>query len=322
MERQRGPDPDYDLGDLQLHRGWEEDEREEAERERQATRKPKPKRFGTAADIEALEAVCGKPYEGNEAAWDAVMKVVKLPLCYQPAVREALAQHRWRNASNPIGYVKSVAMRVGLKSGVNIPDWHGKPKTEVCNTSALGDVWDKNELYRDKGYSQQAYIDMLQNDPSECLEDPDESYLETKLAEMSRLGLVDDDGEIDWAKIGKRAGLNRENSRVFSLKAKGLGRDAALETARTEIGRKKLQAAWRELEPDRKGETILANVREVLRGREIQKSNRQGKIRQRSYVSPAEALQAARKRQMTPVVHDTYETSIKKSYHLRWLQTI
>src|SRR5690349_13966188 len=110
MDKQRGPDPDYDMGDLQFQHGWEETDRVDAERERQAARKPKAKRFSAASDVAALEAVCDKPYEGNEVAWNRVMKALNLPLCYQLGVREGLAQHRWRNAKNPIGYIKTVAI--------------------------------------------------------------------------------------------------------------------------------------------------------------------------------------------------------------------
>ena len=152
MDRPRGPDPDYITTDeIVLDHGWDELDRQEVERDVTKGCLPKPKRFSTPSHIESLVAVSGKSYEGNEEAWNTVMDTVKLPLCYQPAVREALSQHRWRNSQNPVGYVKTVAMRIGLKSGVNTPDWHGKAKQEICTTSAIsGALWGKNELYRDK----------------------------------------------------------------------------------------------------------------------------------------------------------------------------
>jgi hypothetical protein len=321
MDRQRGPDSDYITTDqIVLDHGWQELDREEAIRDARKQRLPKPKRFSTPSSLAALEAVCGKPYEGTEKAWDSVMKVLQLPLRYQPAVREALSQHRWRNAQNPAGYVKSVAMRIGLKSGVNVPDWHGKLKGEVCTTSALGsNRSDKSELYRDKGVSRQEYIETLHYKWAEE-PDPDSWYLESRRRELSSHGLLDRKLEVNWTEIGRRANLSREETRVLALKSKGLGRDAALETAKTEAGRKRLQCAWRNLEPDRKGQTILANVREVLNGRKPLPLQPLDGSKSSSYLPPKQALETARKRQIAPVVHETYESLNNKSYHLRWLQ--
>lgn len=216
MERQRGPDPDYITTDeIVLDHGWQELDREEAERDARKTRRSKAKRFSSANQIEAFESVCEKPYEGSEAAWDAVMNTLELPLCYQPAVREALSQHRWRYAQNPVGYVKTVSMRVGVKSGTNTPDSHGKHKQEVCTFSDLGaGRWDKNELYADSGTTRQDYIENLQYRSTPDY-DPDHDYLEARYLELLQIGLVDLNYKIDWLEIGRRAGLSREKARVL-----------------------------------------------------------------------------------------------------------
>lgn len=69
--------------------------------------------------IAQLGAVARKPlYSGNERAWDAALKVLNVPLKYQPAVGIVLGQHRWRNAQNPRAYVATAAQRLCLSLGL------------------------------------------------------------------------------------------------------------------------------------------------------------------------------------------------------------
>ena len=313
MEKQRGPDPDYVTDDLKLDHGWEETERIDAERGRQAARKPKVQRFSTAKDVEAFEAACGKTYEGNEAAWNTAMDAVKLPLCYQPAVREALSQHRWRNSNNPVGYVKSVAKRIGLKSGANTPDWHGKSPGEACTTSSLRSVLRQEQgQNRVKGVTLKDFIDNTTYQNGGDGYDPDENYLETKKDELLELGLLDRKLNIDLREIGKRARLSREEVRVLGLKMKGWGRDAALASAKTESGRKRLQCVWREFERDRKGPEILMAIRGVMTGQSVSQGTLRPNGRQNEFTPPRKALETALKRQLTPPVRNTDDIWIAK----------
>src|SRR5260370_27786747 len=57
-------------------------------------------------------------YEGHEKEWHSLLNLLRVPLCYFPALREALKQSRWRTADNPQGYVATVTYREATKMGL------------------------------------------------------------------------------------------------------------------------------------------------------------------------------------------------------------
>ena len=60
-------------------------------------------------------------YDGNEPVWDPILELLRLPLCYQPAIAKVLSENRWQQAQNPKGYVASAASRMAL--AMCLPDF-------------------------------------------------------------------------------------------------------------------------------------------------------------------------------------------------------
>ena len=96
------------------------------------------------------------------------------------------------------------------------------------------------------------------------------------------------------------------------LKMKGWGRDAALASAKTESGRKRLQCVWREFERDRKGPEILMAIRGVMTGQSVSQGTLRPNGRQNEFTPPRKALETALKRQLTPPVRNTDDIWIAK----------
>lgn len=60
-------------------------------------------------------AIAHPMYDGNEFAWDPILELLNLPLCYQPAIAQVLSEGRWRGKQNPKAYVATAAYRQGLR---------------------------------------------------------------------------------------------------------------------------------------------------------------------------------------------------------------
>jgi hypothetical protein len=63
-------------------------------------------------------ALAEPAYETNRAAWDELLTLLNLKLCYQPAVASVLKEGRWRTASNPRAYVATASARLALRMGL------------------------------------------------------------------------------------------------------------------------------------------------------------------------------------------------------------
>jgi hypothetical protein len=77
-----------------------------------------PTRVDTGRErVTALfEDVSCKPYyDGSESAWDPILELLNLPLCYQPAIAQVLTEGRWRGKENPKAYVARAAYNQGLR---------------------------------------------------------------------------------------------------------------------------------------------------------------------------------------------------------------
>jgi hypothetical protein len=82
--------------------------------------------------VSHIEQMSKMPTDGHDAEWLHFMSsTLKMPGCYLPAVREVLAQGRWRRhvgaGQNPVGYVKTAAYREALKLGLGM-DRLGEPR--------------------------------------------------------------------------------------------------------------------------------------------------------------------------------------------------
>lgn len=64
--------------------------------------------------VPLFESVVGFDYDERQMEWDRVLSVLRLPLCYQVAVRDVLGQARWRTAKSPQGYVRNASYRQAL----------------------------------------------------------------------------------------------------------------------------------------------------------------------------------------------------------------
>jgi hypothetical protein len=64
--------------------------------------------------IALFDGVSGKPYyDGNQSAWDPILELLNLPLCYQPAIAKVLSEGRWRDTEKPKAYVAKAAYTQG-----------------------------------------------------------------------------------------------------------------------------------------------------------------------------------------------------------------
>jgi hypothetical protein len=212
-------------------------------------------------------------------------------------------------------------MREGIRAGVNTPDWNGKSPHEACTVSSIRGYLgiEQNEVLRDEGRTTEDFIEQQMWDCA-SEDDSDDIDFDGIRSLMVEFGLVDKDGQPSLAAAAKRAGWSRDTVRALSLKAKGCSREEALSMCRSEAGRRRLQAAWRSLEPDRIKPTQVNSLIATLFGCELEKPDPQATVKPRSFIPPWEALAVAKRRQDTPVVHETYESLATKSHHVRWLQ--
>jgi len=174
---------------------------------------------------ELFERATGKPYEGNEKLWNELMGVLKLPLCYVIGTQRVLQQGRWRNAKNPIGYVKSCAMRESLRAGIVPEDYAGKlpPKDAI---------WGDKVRLKDN-----VWIDKIVR----ALDDVGYEPTEEEATE-------DEPSEGDLDALADAAGLSLGARRILKLRADGYSRDRIVnELCSTKRQKDRAIADWKQI---------------------------------------------------------------------------
>ena len=191
-----------------------------------------------------FRAVQKVEYQDGESQWNAVLEFLNLPLCYQPAIKLALADGRWRRAANPKAYVATVAYRIAINEHLfERPidaETLGRDKSEVGPIS---------NVIVDRGYedgrpmSDEDYMDRMWSSYGDW-GDFDWGVIPDWLRAFGDRHTL-----VDWNRVAECAvrkdGMADAVSEVLQLKAIGIPRDAALRAARNDRHRDRLQAAWR-----------------------------------------------------------------------------
>jgi hypothetical protein len=228
--------------------------------------------------LRLLERAAGQPGELDDGEWILLMKALRLPLYYQPAVCAALKQDRWRSAKRPVAYIKAVTereavnlgladdLREGLKLVPSVTGADGEDLSQDAAIDALefrytsthkvggkwraatGTDWDND----DNLTTGEKLINQLPEDLRGTFEWTD---YERQVQEDHGWTVSADPIPIPlWDKIAKRAGLDTYEQKVLEYKSQGISRDRALQFQPSEKSRKQLQAAWRRF--DRKSDKI------------------------------------------------------------------
>ena len=208
----------------------------------------------TQRQLNILKRAATDPPKLNDEEIVALMKSLPLPLCYFSAVQEAVRQGKWRNARNPVGYIRTVAERqaprIGLaddpaeKIHLNVPSidgqrlshdqyldylsYDGPTKQNGIWSAGCPDFGCDDDECTPEGVALSAHERLFGRLPEEflCIE-----YLEGVESEF-----------IDWEKIGVAAGLEATEIDVLRCRAAGISRERAIKLEEPR-NRKRLQAA-------------------------------------------------------------------------------
>lgn len=155
------------------------------------------KYFSTA--VETLERFSAIPFEDDPEGWtDLITNLLSLPLAYEPAVRMALAEGRWRTATSPFSYVHSAARNLANGLGIAAPVEERFPN--------LAKEIPVSSLSRER----ESYSDTLERLQSGIDEDEDEVVSIISIIRRS---------EIDWHRVAIDAGLGPEIGNYLNARA-------------------------------------------------------------------------------------------------------
>jgi hypothetical protein len=198
------------------------------------------------SDLELLKAVAERGYEECEAEWKKLLRKLRLGLLYVVPIREVLRQARWRERANPMGYVRTAAVRTAVRMG--LVDLRPRNSMEV-RTADLGyRDWDGEEVEHDEklGLALHEYREKHGLGVREF-----SRMAETLVAEEALEDGLDD---VAWERVAEMAELDAGERLVVELRMVGFSRPAALAACLRDEDRRYLQASWRRFERHR--ETI------------------------------------------------------------------
>jgi len=184
--------------------------------------------------IGLLGTIASKPYEACEEEWKKTLRLLRLEVCFIPAIQTILQQGRWRGQPNPAAYVRKGAMRCAIREGmIDLPV---RPSSHEVLASDLN--------YRDADGDLLPHDERLDAAKFGSFDGYDDYW--TPLDRVSR-DLVDDHTEsVDWDRAAELAGLDAGERAVLDLRLLlEIGRDQALSICHTDDDRRLLQAAWK-----------------------------------------------------------------------------
>jgi hypothetical protein len=198
---------------------------------------------------ELLNAVAERPYEECEAEWKKLLKALRLGLYYVLPVQDVLRQGRWKGKANPLGYVRTAAVRTAVRMG--LVDVKPPENLEVLASDLSYRDWDGKELDHDEKLGVALYE--FEEKHRANHEWPAASHL--LASEVLEEGMEGEGmDEVAWERVAELAGLDPEERLVLELRMIGFSRPAALEACLRDEDRRVLRAAWRRFE--RHSETI------------------------------------------------------------------
>jgi hypothetical protein len=196
------------------------------------------------AGTELLSRVASRAFEECEAEWKEVLGRLRLGMGYVPAIQSVLKEGRWKDAPNPMAYVRKSAVRLG------IVDVGSRQDREVLACDLRYEDEQGQELDHDDrlGAALHRYEERFGR------EDGGPHWAEGRLPES----LYTEETEIDWERAGDLAGLDTAERLVMELRLMGFGRRAALRACLTDDDRRYLQAAWKRFDrnKDKLGEAL------------------------------------------------------------------
>lgn len=197
--------------------------------------------------IDLFQSVAGTLYQDDDSKWNAVLAFLNLPLCYQPAVQLALADGRWKQASDPKAYVATVAYRRALKENLlaneDSDEIRGRSRLEMGPVASFVPVGRNaaGESYNyDDQVDQLAWLSGDFDDYEEPLRDrvPDWLYA------GGRYGR-----DVNWARVAEYAvrkkSMTNNVAKVLHFMTAGMSREIAIETAFDKEEREAIGAAWK-----------------------------------------------------------------------------
>jgi len=193
-------------------------------------------------ELELLSAVSSRPFEACEAEWKEVLRRLRLGILYVPAIQSVLKEGRWKNAANPIAYVRKASVRAAVQLGIVYIRPHQDREVLACDLR-----------YEDEGGNQLTHDDKLGAVLHAYEEKYGRDYGESHAAEDRLPATLFDEKsyEIDWERACDLAGLDVGEHLVLELQWIGFTRYAASRACLTDEDRKYLEAAWKRFERDR-----------------------------------------------------------------------
>jgi hypothetical protein len=217
--------------------------------------------------LRAFDVLNEEPFEACEQEWLKCLQGLRLSVTYVPAVEEVLDQGRWRNAPNPLAYVRKAAVRQAVR--MRLFDFTQRdPKRELVISDV--NVRDVNGSL----VPHDVAIDVLNHEFEEKHGNYDQRYECSPVLGVSD-SLYADSGprEIDWDQVAELAGLDEGEKLVIEVRLLGLGREQALELCLTKKDHLLLQAAWKRFERHQGALKATLESGEPHRARRILRSN-------------------------------------------------
>jgi hypothetical protein len=194
-----------------------------------------------STNLELLEAIATQPFESCEAQWRKLLRKLKLELCYVLPIQKILKQEGWKKHPNPLGYIKTAAIRTAVRMG--LVDAQPAEGMEVLAADLKYTDWEGRELGHDEKLDFALYEYEQKSGGSGWDDTP---------SDLVRRELWDEEqGEIAWERVEELAELDEGEQMVLELRAVGFTRNMALDACYTSDDRRFLQSAWRRLERDK-----------------------------------------------------------------------
>lgn len=199
-------------------------------------------------NLELLNTVSAQPYERCEAEWRKLLRMLRLSTLYVVAIQAVLRQEKWRSRRNPMGYIRTAALRCAVRMGlVEIRREEGR---EVLASDLSYTDWDGKPVGHDEKLDMALY-EFEQKYGREGREPGAADYLPEEVMEE---GLDD----VAWERVAELAELDEAERLVLDLRLMGFRREDAFAACFSDEDRRYLQAGWKRFERHK------GNLRKVL----------------------------------------------------------
>ncbi len=209
-----------------------------------------------------IDRISTTPFERAEADWREALAWLGLPLFYQPALARALGQTNWRDARDVGKYLRGTTYRQAKRMGL------AEVKGPIPVSCLMGAESDDGAYARilDGTTRIRSAAGVAPPVDPDATDDDDESPYERVDPPLMMIDPYDGYPCVDWASVGKRAGLSEVEVSILEARADGLTRAQILEEeARDAEERLRLQAAYRNVH------RRMPDIAAVLKGKCPQK---------------------------------------------------